>query len=111
MAAINADTAASDRRQIERRTVELPGKLILGERVETCTVYDISPKGANVSAPPDSEIGGEVRLRVTRHGEFVGKIVWQGNGNLGLTFFHFETEPLIISDADDDPARALRHLT
>jgi len=111
MVATKADTTAAERRQIERKPVELPGKLIFDNRVADCVVYDISPKGANVSAPEDIDIGHDVRLRVTRHGEFVGKIVWRNDGNLGLSFFHFETEPLIVSDADDDPARVLRYLS
>ena len=86
---------AADRRQSERKPVNLPGKLLLGAAEEPCTVHDISPQGAHVTSACEAPIGHQVRLKVTANGEFVGVIAWRREGRIGLRFVQFEDDRLV----------------
>ena len=84
----------ANRRQHPRRPVKIPGVLIYAEREEPCTVFDISPLGANLSASDDVPINHPIRLKLTRHGEFVGRIVWRRGDRMGMRFVHMWDEPI-----------------
>ncbi|MCG8359001.1 MAG: PilZ domain-containing protein [Kiloniellales bacterium] len=83
---------ARDRRSVERKSVNLPGRLIFEGGTEDCRVYDISPQGAHISASSQAPINLPVRLKLTEHGEFVGQIVWRRGERMGIKFFHVGEE-------------------
>ncbi len=89
------DTQAQDgrnRRSVERKPVCLPGRLFYEGGEEDCTVYDVSPHGANLSASNNVPINRPIRLKLTQHGEFVGQVVWRKGDRMGVKFFHLGEE-------------------
>lgn len=84
--------AGAERRQSERRTVNLPGKIIADGQESDCSVYDISPEGALVSACEGVALNQAIRLKVTANGEFLGLVVWRKDGRMGLKFMQFEDD-------------------
>ena len=94
MAERHAPQAEANRREHPRRQVRIPGVLLYAEREEPCTVFDISPRGANLSASDDVPINHPIRLKLTRHGEFVGRIVWRRGDRMGMRFVHMHDEPI-----------------
>lgn len=89
------DSQAEDgrnRRSVERKPVRLPGRLFYEGGEEDCTVYDVSPQGANVSASNNVPINQPIRLKLTQHGEFVGQVVWRKGDRMGVRFFHLGEE-------------------
>lgn len=87
-----ADVKSDDRRGSARKLVELPGALIFDGGQDDCVVYDISPRGAQVSASNRIPINHPVTLKLTRHGEFVAKVVWRRNDRMGLQFLHLSED-------------------
>jgi hypothetical protein len=81
-------TKAGNRRTDDRKPVELPGTLILDDGTEPCTIFDISPRGAKVSACQRAPLDRPIRLKLTEHGEFIGKVVWRRGDHMGLEFLH-----------------------
>ncbi|MGF1609676.1 MAG: PilZ domain-containing protein [Kiloniellales bacterium] len=77
-----------NRRSGERKAVELPGTLIFEDGAEPCTIFDISPRGAKVSACHRVPLDRPIRLKLTEHGEFIGRIVWRNGDRMGLEFLH-----------------------
>ena len=82
----------ADRRQSERRAVDLPGKILFDGGERDCAVYDISPEGALASAVEGIAVDHAVRLKVTENGEFLGLVVWLKDGRMGLKFMQFEDD-------------------
>ena len=76
-----------ERRTVDRKPVNLPGRLIHDGGEESCVVYDISPQGAHVSASAAVPSEGPIRLKLTQHGEFIGKVAWRKQDRVGLEFF------------------------
>ena len=87
-----------ERRTAERKAVELPGRLIFDKHSEDCTVYDISPRGANVTASDRVPINRPITLKLTTHGEFIGKVVWRKGDRMGLEFLHLSDDPRLGQD-------------
>ena len=75
-------TAAEENPWIERRIrprtpVSWDASLVFDGGSEPCKVIDFSPRGARVSATNGAPINRPVALRLCKHGEFVGRIVWR----------------------------------
>ncbi len=92
--------AGADRRQEARKSVSLPGTLLFKGGQADCTVYDISPGGALVSASDAVPDGLPLRLKVTQSGEFLGMIAWRKEDRIGLRFVQF------LEDGLEMPERA-----
>ena len=108
MAEPTEQQAGRDRRQEERKTVSLPGKLLFKGGEVDCTVYDMSPGGAHVAASSAVPANLPMRLKVTEHGEFLGMVAWRKDDRLGLRFIQFLEDGIelpeepTISSADID---------
>lgn len=87
-----AGAKSDDRRGSARKFVELPGALIFDGGQDDCVVYDISPRGAQVSASNRIPINHPVTLKLTRHGEFIAKVVWRRHDRMGLLFLHLSED-------------------
>jgi len=94
-----------ERRGAERKPVSLPGTLIFDNCTEDCTVFDISPRGANVTASNRVPIDRPIKLKLTRHGEFVGKVVWRSGDRMGLKFLHLSDDPKLLLESDGNGIR------
>lgn len=81
-----------NRRTEDRKPVELPGTLILEDGSEPCIIFDISPRGAQVSACQRAPLDRPIRLKLTKHGEFIGKVVWRNGTRMGLEFLHLSDD-------------------
>ena len=99
------DILATERRTAERKAVELPGRLIFDKGSEECTVYDISPRGANVTASDRVPVNRPITLKLTAHGEFIGKVVWRKGDRMGLQFLHLSDDPSLNHDYQDHGVR------
>jgi len=75
-----------ERRQFDRRTVNLPGQLITGSQANDCVVFDISAGGAVVAAQAEAEPQQAVRLKLTERGEFSGTVAWRRADRIGIKF-------------------------
>ena len=106
MAEQHAPPAESNRREHDRKQVRIPGVLIFGATEEACTVFDISPRGANLSASDNVPINHPLRLKLTQHGEFVGRVVWRRGNRMGMRFVHLQDEP--VSGAESQSTIRLR---
>ena len=84
----------SERRQHERRSVHLPGRLITDDRTNDCVVFDISAGGAVVQTPASASPAQTVRLKLTEKGEFSGTVVWQREDRIGIKFDHLDEDRL-----------------
>lgn len=96
---------AKNRRSGERKPVELPGTLIFEDGTEPCTIFDISPRGAKVSASSRAPLDRPIRLKLTEHGEFIGKIVWRRGDRMGLEFLHLGDDMVYAPDLTGADAR------
>ena len=83
-----------ERRQYERRSVHLPGRLTTGDRTDDCVVFDISAGGAVVQSPTAAAPAQSVRLKLTEKGEFSGTVVWQRDDRIGIKFDHLDEDRL-----------------
>ena len=92
-----------ERRAVDRKPVNIPGRLIHDQGEESCTVYDISPQGAHVSASSAVPSDRPIRLKLTRHGEFIGKVAWREADRMGLDFFQIGEERIDLPDARAEP--------
>ena len=101
----NSDQGTDERRGAERKPVSLPGTLIFDGGTEDCTVYDISPRGANVTASNRVPIDRPIKLKLTRHGEFVAKVVWRRHDRIGLRFLHLSEDADWDLNQDDSSIR------
>ena len=88
--------STTDRRQTERKPVNLPGTLLVDGVESSCTVHDISPQGAHLTCDSDVPIDHQARLKVTANGEFVGVVAWRREGRIGLRFVQFEEDCLVL---------------
>ena len=79
-----------ERRIRERIPVSWNAKLVFEGGSEACKVIDFSPRGARVSATNKAPINRRLSLRLTQHGEFVGRIVWRRPESMGLRFQHLD---------------------
>ncbi len=96
-----------ERRDVERKPVHLPGRLFFDDTEKSCTVFDISPRGANISALNQLPINRSVRLKVTQNGEFVGRVVWRRGERMGLRFVHFDDEPILANTSGESSIRMI----
>ncbi len=94
----------TERRIRERIPVSWDAELVFEGGLETCKVIDFSPRGARVTAANKAPINRRLSLRLTRHGEFVGRIVWRRPDCMGLKFQHLE-DISALSGAADSPIR------
>lgn len=97
-------TAAQDNPWIERRIrerteVSWDANLVFEGGSEPCKVIDFSPRGARVSAANGAPINRPVSLRLSKHGEFVSRIVWRRPDSMGLKFRHLDANSLGSADA------------
>lgn len=106
MAEQSAPQGGTNRREHSRKAVRIPGLLIFGANEEACTVFDISPRGANISASDNVPINQPLRLKLTQHGEFVGRVVWRRGNRMGMRFVHLQDEP--VSTANPQSTIRLR---
>jgi hypothetical protein len=93
-----------ERRSAERKNVALPGRLIFDKGSEDCTVYDISPRGANVTASEKVPSNRPITLKLTAHGEFIGKVVWRNGDRVGLEFLHLSDDPTLLQELHEAAA-------
>ena len=93
----------SERRIRERIPVSWDAKLVFDGGAEACKVIDFSPRGAQITALDKAPINRRISLRLTKHGEFVGRIVWRRSGSMGVKFQHLED--ITSSGNDDSPIR------
>lgn len=84
----------SERREHERRSVHLPGQLIMNDHTDECIVFDISAGGAVVTSPSAASPDQPVRLKLTEKGEFSGIVVWQRDDRIGIKFDHLDENRL-----------------
>ena len=89
---------ASDRRQEERKSVSLPGKLLFKGGEADCVVFDISPGGALVSTTAEVPDKLPLRLKVTQSGEFLGMAAWRKDDRIGLRFVQFLEDGLELPE-------------
>ena len=101
----NSNQETDERRGAERKSVSLPGTLIFDGGTEECTVFDISPRGANVTASNRVPIDRPIKLKLTRHGEFVGKVVWRRGERMGLKFLHLSDDPKLLLESGGNGIR------
>lgn len=90
---------ASDRRQEERKSVSLPGKLLFKGGEADCVVFDISPGGALVSTAAEVPDNLPLRLKVTQSGEFLGMTAWRKGDRIGLRFVQFLEDGLELPES------------
>ena len=90
--------ALKDRRSSDRKSVSLPGRLIFDKGSEDCMVHDISPRGANVTASEKVPSNRPITLKLTAHGEFIGKVVWRKGDRVGLEFLHLSDDPTLLQE-------------
>lgn len=78
----------ADRRRYRRVPVDLPGKLFVPATTEEfpCTVVDLSPGGASLTATADLAVETPVVLYANTFGRFEGTIVRHVGENIGLRF-------------------------
>ena len=92
------DKSWTERRIRERIPVSWDAQLVFDGGSEACKVIDFSPRGARVSASNKAPINRRLSLRLTRHGEFVGRIVWRRPDSMGIKFQHLEDLPPTIQE-------------
>ena len=100
-----SNQGTDERRGADRKPVSLPGTLIFDGGTEDCTVFDISPRGANVTASNRVPIDRPIKLKLTRHGEFVGKVAWRRGDRMGLEFLHLSDDPKLLLDREGNGIR------
>lgn len=89
-----SDHQSAERRRHERRPVELPGQLIIGDQSDKCVVFDISAGGAVVTSPVGPAPDQSVRLKLTEKGEFSGTVVWCREDRIGIRFDYLDDHRL-----------------
>lgn len=97
--------AWAERRIRERVPVSWTGTLVHEHGEEACAIMDFSPRGARVTASNVIPINRSVSLRLTEHGEFVGRVVWRTPDSMGLKFQHLEDMPAALRPGADRPIR------
>lgn len=93
----------AERRIRERIPVSWDAELVFEGGTEACKVIDFSPRGARVTASNDAPVNRRLSLRLTQHGEFVGRIVWRRPDSMGIKFQHLEDAHQ--AGRDDSPIR------
>ena len=96
-------TCMPEKSQVERRVreripVSWDARLVFDGGNEACRVMDFSPRGARITACNDAPINHRISLRLTEHGEFVGRIVWRRPDSMGIKFQHLEDAHLTRRD-------------
>ncbi len=89
-----------ERRIRERTDVSWDANLVFEGGSEPCKVIDFSPRGARVSAANGAPINRPVSLRLSKHGEFISRIVWRRPDCMGLKFQHLENISRESADSD-----------
>ena len=98
--------APENRRKTERKSVSLPGKIILDGKEADCLVHDISPDGALIASDEALVVNRSIRLKVTANGEFLGLVVWGREGRYGLKFVQFEDDGMHLPPEAEAEAEA-----
>ncbi len=88
------DDQGMERREHERRSVHLPGRLIMSDHTDECIVFDISAGGAVVTSSSVASPDQPVRLKLTEKGELSGTVVWQRDDRIGIKFDHLDESRL-----------------
>jgi hypothetical protein len=101
----NSEAAWTERRVRERVPVCWTGTLVHEQGEEACAIMDFSPRGARVTASNVIPINRSVSLRLTEHGEFLGRVVWRSPNFMGLKFQHLEDTPAALRPGADRPIR------
>jgi len=102
-----ANTNRADRRIRERTPVSWTGILVHENGEEGCAILDFSPRGARVTASNVVPINRSVSLRLTEHGEFVGRVVWRSLHAMGLKFQHLEDVSPALRPGASKPVRSV----
>ena len=87
---------AKDSRTTPRRAVLWSGKLVFGDHSFDCQIWNISLGGAKVNVGLPFAAGTEVSLVLEDKGKFTGKVMWQGERNLGIKF---DQDEEVVRDA------------
>lgn len=80
----------AERRPQRRRRVLLPGILTYGDGSISyvCTIRNVSDQGARIQLEKEALFPTEVLLiHVNERVAYRGKVIWNGGGDVGLTFF------------------------
>jgi pilus assembly protein CpaF len=97
-----AQRARSNRRIDIRKAVLWSATLIAHGDKSECRIVNISTTGAKVRSSADLAIGEQITLVIRTLGEFRGRIVWAGGGEVGVHFLDASGEEL----AKSEPAAA-----
>ena len=101
---------AKDNRNSPRRAVLWSGKLEFGDHSFDCQIWNISLGGAKVNVGLPFAAGTDVTLVLEDKGKFTGKVMWQGERNLGIKFDQdealvkeaFGSDAIVTLGLDDD---------
>lgn len=83
---------SKESRDNPRRAVLWSGQLKFGDHSFDCQIWNISFGGAKVNVGLPFAAGTEVTLTLENKGKFTGKVMWQGDKNLGIKFNDGEEE-------------------
>ena len=75
-----------DRRRYPRTPLHRSGTLLIGGRVQDCTILDISPGGAKLESERAVQPTSVATLRLYHGSQFPGTIVWRDGDFMGMRF-------------------------